>query len=236
VKRTWILAGRSFPTSAAVERELRAILDRHADGDRLEGEEDALVRAVLEHHPHYAEKRGPGIAYVYVYAIRDTPWKRFNICRTGDSICDVGFSHCLENHDGRSPEQKARTQLARVCRQSISDQKERFKESRYESGEGWRCALCDDLVLYSGEAHVDHMTPWTFERLMADFFALEKLAAADVAIVASSAYQGHSQFADRDLGRRWQSYHATWAQLRILCKQCHGKVTRKQKRTKGETV
>jgi hypothetical protein len=235
LKRAWTLAGRAFPTSVAVERELRAILDRHADGDRLEGEEDALVRAVLEHHPHYPEVRGCGIAYVYVFAIPDTPWKRFNVCRTDGSIRDVAWSHCLANHPDGAPEGKTWRQLMRICRHYVQDQMMRFRESRYDAHEGWACEVCGDLVLYSHDVHIHHLPPNDFVSLVRGWLELVGRAPAAIAITASSAYQGHSRFRDPLLAESWTEYHATWAAFQVVCVDCHKKLTREQRESHNQS-
>lgn len=207
--------GKEFPSNAAVEVYVRAMLNRYDSLEWLNAEDERFVRALLLGHPNYETIRGPGITGIYVYHIPGTPWRRFHVYYgNGSESRDFAWSRCLLQDNPRR-------EVMRVCRHEIREQIADFRERRYQAHEGWSCEQCGALVLFSGEVHIDHIAPWTFRRLFEDWLELYHLDPAQIAIVAHTEYEGQSRFAEERHTATWKDHHQLHAQLRVLCVPCH---------------
>jgi hypothetical protein len=217
------VAGIQFSTLRELHSHVRAILQRNLAEKPLAAEDENFMRALLQNHPHYAQKVGAGIDYIYVFPIPHTAHRRFEIQRLDGTKRDFAWQRCLEPPD-------AGRDLARVARHLIVGQTLRFRESRYQSLEGWNCEICGDLLIASNAVAIDHVAPWTFERLLADWLEHAGITAERIEIVASPAYLGPSRLGNPALAVSWQDYHQLHAQLRILCVPCHHKISAGQRR------
>lgn len=212
------VCGIEFPTVDALKKYIMAIRARATPGVPLAPDDETFMREILKGHPNYKEKVGAGIVCLYVYEIPNSGGqRRFEVLRADGSPRDVAWKKCV------APPNCERD-LERVLRRLIKEQMLAFRAGRYESGEGWHCEICGALVIFSGETAVDHIHPWTFKRLCADWYDLVGLAPEEIEVVADPGYMKESRLKDPALTERWLDYHQLNAKMRVLCNPCHYRV------------
>lgn len=211
----------TFRTKQAAENHVRGILRRHSPMQRLMGEDDEFMRALLDVHPSRRIIVDCGIKYIYVENVpfARTPQKRFALCRTDESRRDFSWRH------GIYPRNAAR-KLAGVLRDLIAPQKFLFKERSFRGV----CETCQ-APLSAEDVHVDHIAPLTFEALMAGWLSSLHVAADDIAIVNFREYGRSSRLEDPVYKETWIEYHEINAQLRCVCARCN--LSRLRVRTKA---
>lgn len=201
----------AFPTKHAAENHVRDILRRYSHMQRLMGEDDGFMRALLDTHPSRRIIIDCGIKYIYVENVpfAKTPQKRFAICRTDESRRDFSWRHAIY------PRRAAR-KLAGVLRDLIAPQKSLFKERSF----GGVCEACQ-APLEADDVHVDHIAPLTFEALMAGWLASLHVTAEDIAIINFREYGRSSRLEDSLYEETWIEYHEINARLRCVCARCN---------------
>jgi len=180
-----------FPSKKAARDRIRKILWGSDWNKPLTGEDDALMRALLERHPYYDEKRGAGIAEFYISEKPpDTPGQPTNPCfylrRTDGSATDFSYLQCLNPPDHRSD-------VLCAMRYAIQPQVELIER---DSGE-----------------HAHHVIP--FLALAEAFIVAADLEWKDIGLIRGRDGCGSDQFADPALARRWSSFHGQLAVLKV---------------------
>lgn len=107
-----VAGGEHFPTKKALKERCKEILDTHDCGEALTGADLKVMMDVLDHHPNSDEKKGSGVAAIYVdvapeYRMpsgmrhRNIGDKGFWIERTFADEDDVHFSYqkCINTVD-----------------------------------------------------------------------------------------------------------------------------------------
>jgi hypothetical protein len=204
---------RVFPSKSAAKAEFRRILNSYPENQPLTGEDDVLVRLLLEdgYHPEADEKVGAGIASLTVRRTRHST-KCFWIHRVDGSVAD--FSYLVALDGAPSAEKTARAAL----RWEIEEQIASFRASQAPALAAGlvRCGLCGE-VLPTTDLHVDHAEP-TFDELASRFAAaVGGWEALPVECVGPTG----RQLADRGNGEVWQVFHRQTARLRLTHQQCN---------------
>lgn len=218
-----ITIGRfEFKTKAACEAHIRDVLRRndpmpHFDvSPALAGEDLAFIQAVIEAHPRRRVVVECGISSIHVQELSPGV-RRFLVRRTDGSVRDFSWRHSI------TPLSQAQ-RVAKVCRHYIEDQKEQFRRSHPVLV---NCARCG-RSLGRADAHVDHESPWTFERLVEDWARTVRVNLEDVELIDKTGYGQETEFADVFLAETWREYHEINARLRLLCRRCNLSATRKK--------
>jgi hypothetical protein len=218
-----------FPTKKAAERHISAILGRHAHHQRLTGDDDAFMRALIEIHPRRAVIVDCGLAYVFVQHLDEISWqrkrgtRRFCVKRTDSSIYDFSW------RDALYPENKRR-RVASVFRHIIHESKELVKSHLFHGV----CEVCGRTIKLA-ECDLDHIPPQTFDRLMDGFLQSIGKTVEDLAIVVSRDYQTSSHLEDDLIADAWYEYHDENARLRPVCARCNLSAVKKQARAAAGT-
>jgi hypothetical protein len=202
-----------FPTKAAAERHIRALLWRWPPMTALSGDDLELVQALIQMHPNRSLIIDCGIRSIYSQPVpfHENDQRRFLVKRTDSSIRDFSWRNAL------SPK-PAKGKLASILRHLIIDQKDNFKAANFRG-------ICEietcGKPVKKGDCHVDHASPATFDRLMQGWLRSLFLTPDDVAIVRRKGYEEHSVLEDPDLAESWVEYHRINARLRCVCSDCN---------------
>lgn len=202
-----------FATKTAAETALRSILARHGHMQRLSGDDEELVLALIDLDPRRDTiLGGSGVRAIAVQHIHDAlgrPARRFLILRPDRSLRDFSWRNALYPRSAKS-------QLASVLRSLVITQIQDHKQRHFTG----QCELCG-APLSASDCHVDHARPITFDSLMAAWLLANRLEAEDIALVPSPRYETATILEDPLLASDWMDYHEHNAQLRCVCRDCN---------------
>lgn len=209
-KGPYQLGTEIFRTKEAANEYIQTILYRYQDGEEL-GEEDLeFMVEVLKHHPRAHEKIGTGVRAIRVQ--RETQWgtMQFAVVRTDGSDTDFSFKKCLYPVSTLQVFKKA-------CRDLIANRIKQFRYAQFSRSESGAlvCPITGASMTRIG-SHVDHVPPQTFDALVEEFIAQEKLEVNAVEITGLNDGEMRKGFADAALAERWRAFHQKHARLRVV--------------------
>lgn len=200
----------TFPTKKAALEAIRELRDRYPDGVPLGLDDDRFMRSVLALHPEAAQKIGLGISHFTVATESEFGGRNrhFVVHRVLGPATDFSFMHCL---DGRS---KDRNDRMLALRQAIKEQTWAFRDHSLAGGP----VICpyEGTELHSGNCHIDHQPPKTFDFLVMSWLSNAGLLLEQVAITPPADNQLVSQMTDEAQKYSWRLYHHQHAELRLL--------------------
>ena len=194
-----------WKTKSAGKQAIRALVARTPVGSRIEGADLTLILRVLSHHPHWAIKRGVGVAGVGVvrYAHAYGSNVGLEVQRSDGSAIDISWMTCFDGiRQDRDVKAAARFEIAPQRQHAINT---------------GVCGLCGQPL--HGPLQIDHAPPNTFKVILSDFMSERALRWNDIAVVSLDGL--HSSMADRALAGDWSTYHAARAVLRVVHKGCN---------------
>jgi hypothetical protein len=198
--REYTIGPEAFSTKKAIEERCKRIRQQQP-GTRVEGEDHAFLRALLDRHPEAARKVGCGVSHFIVVRNDIGRDNGIRVCRTDGTSEFFSTKHCMTPST-------AWADYVATARREISDQTIAFKGTAYAGRETVPCAITGADVAYQ-DAHVDHEKP-LFKFLITDFDP-EEWHTQELERTAG----GEWQFADREYAARWQEFHRKHAKLRI---------------------
>ena len=217
----FLIRGEFFPTKKALENRIRAIRDKYKDDNQLTPDNFDFLLDVLEGHPQYDIKRGPGIVSIYV---KTNPTYTNNRCfwliRTDGTETDFSFKECLTP----TPHDK---KFFRALRAAIEPFTWEFKKNFFDSlTSPAYCPYTRERLEFVG-SHVDHKVPLTFERLVDDFVQANGIDIDQISVagdVEDNTYQ--NTLVDQELKERWISYHNQRAVLQVVSRRANLSILR----------
>lgn len=87
---------RKFEKAGVAVSFFQEMLNRYSIGDRVSGEDEEDLKALLKRHDERLEKEGVGVSHFEVGAAPEHPTNCFWLVRTDQSRIDISFMHCLE--------------------------------------------------------------------------------------------------------------------------------------------
>ncbi len=187
--------------ASAWRNRCREIISRYEDFVPLNTEDHTFVRNILNYHPEARQKIGSGVCRIWVQKNPPYSTRGFWVERTDGGKTDFSFYECMSGST-----KLKRTKIA--ARFAIYPSILKFKSQAVYS-------VCPVLgiPIHSGNAHVDHCPPWTFNYLFNDFFDGMELGA--IAITDRDGTIG-CDFADIDFKNEWMGFHDQNAVLRMI--------------------
>lgn len=211
----------AFPNKVAAERYTRDILARYRPGQRITGEDEEFVAALVALHRNRAAVEDCGISYFTVQDI-GKGWRRFLAHRKDSSIRDFSWRHAIY------PE-NAKSRLMGVCRGAVQDQIKTFRARCFFDTAILYCPITGK-ALTSLTADIDHKEPDTFVAIVAGWLDFVRLEPEDIELVASAEYQQETRMADDVLAPSWREYHLTHARLRAVHPEANRSILRRKAR------
>lgn len=207
-KKTYRLCGEYFTTQQELIERIKAILWSYEVGDMVSRDDARFLAALLHSHPYGDQKIGIGIASIEVRVNPEYPSTRgFYINRYDGTGTDFSYQKCL-----RKPTH--RQKVLRAMRYEIAPQIITFKRAEFDRGDVF-CPYTGDKVTWDN-AHVDHESPMTFEKLAESYVELIIGTFEMVSIVGDGEDNSYAYRLDRQVADSWMDYHRTHAKLRIL--------------------
>lgn len=201
-----MIGSRRYPTKAAREDAVRAILGRYDAGAVVSQEDDdLLLRDLVAMHPKAAEKIGPGIAHFRVIKTPRGNHKGPEAVHTNGDKVAFSYKDCL-----RPP-----THLQRVVaamRTEVQPQVNTYFETRRAAN-----TLASDesgIPLASDDIHVSYYRGPKFHDIAVQF--ADAAGGWDAFQLTSDTRRGLAMFTDRNLAARWHAHHQEHAVLGLL--------------------
>jgi hypothetical protein len=209
-RKGYTVCGEFFKTKAAIRERVRSILYAYPTGTRVSSKDSAFLLELLHNHPNAEEKIGCGVEAFEVRQ-ESSISRCFYLIRIDGSTENFSYEKLL------SPPTRLAVFKA-VCRTLVYRQVLRFKSAhfRQHAREDGRvqCPITRKWIMQE-EAHVDHIPPDTFAKLLANFTAQYDIDAEKIEIQDSGSSIGKT-FADADLTENWMRYHEMNAKLRVV--------------------
>jgi hypothetical protein len=197
MKKSYCLAGRDYPTKAAVTAQCRSMLD----GGPVD---EVFLLDLLAMHPEYEQKVGVGVARFFVNP-DGFGGRCFWLERLDGSKTDWSFRSCLTPP---THEQEVRSALRRLVMYQVLE----FRDLAIETDA--RCAITG-IQVTRHSAHVDHRPPKTFLSLVESFLAEVGLTYENISVQPTKDGSTTTELCDVELARRWQNFHAQHAVLQL---------------------
>lgn len=210
----------SFATKKALTEFTRSILYRYQPGHTVTDPADhEFLLGLLSLHRQAAKKIGVGVQSFQV----ESQWgnQGFWLTRTDGTRTDWSFVFCI------SPPSRAQ-EVTKVFRHEIRQQIVEAKALAFVNSNTIYCEVTG-IAITQDTAHVDHNP--TFESLLATFLTQWSLKIEQIEISESSDGSLEAQFIDRDLAKKWSSFHRQHARLRLVSQQANLSLLRR--RVKG---
>src|SRR5882757_391971 len=211
MSKGYTVNGQFFKTKDAIRKKLRDILYAYPIGARVTGEDSGFLLELLHNHPNATEKIGCGIEAFEVR--QETSISRcFYLVRTDGTAENFSYKKCLN-----SP-----TPLAvfkSICRNLVYPQMYKLKSSYFrEKAREDGCVRCPitGKWITPDQAHVDHIPPDTFARLVTGFIDKNNINVEKVKIRDSEDANINKTFADDSLAENWVNHHDENAKLRVV--------------------
>lgn len=213
----------SFRTKQDAEKHIRGVLAKYGHMQTVTGEDADLVQAIIDAHPNRKQVVGSGIRRIYVRHLRDKyNARRFEVERIGDPPRDLTWRYAIYP-------QTARKAVMKACRTAVRDQIAEFRFNYFADAGPYLCPLTGEEIAQS-DSHVDHAPPDTFEALVDQWLAVNRMLCEDVELLPSANYEEPTRIADEFLEENWREYHADFAKLRMLTSKANLSHSRKEAR------
>jgi hypothetical protein len=212
----FIIMDEFFPTKISLENRIREIRDRYLEGQQLIPEDYFFMIEVLEGHPEYSAKKGPGIVSM---SVRTNPLytntRCFWLTRLDETETDFSFKECLTPTSHKK-------KFLRALRAAIEPQIINFKKSYFDNlSTTAYCPFTQEKLDFVG-SHVDHVAPNTFEKIAGDFAAAYHIDIDQVEIagdIEDNTYQ--NTLIDQVLLEKWVAYHNGNAVLQVVSRRAN---------------
>ena len=191
----------SYSSKTAAESAAKALLLRNRGKD-LTGDDLLLAEAILQAHPHAVWKLQNG--YQGMRVDRDPNYPTWCLYLRDENGRLVDVSYCVAL--GLKPSDPT---LQAAARHLLKDDMTSVRKRAFANGPV-RCSV-SGVPLREDEAHVDHAPPWTFDEIVRAYERQHGTPAL--------RHEGtRDLFCDPADARRFQDFHDTRAELRIVHK------------------
>ena len=205
------IGDEEFATKGAITERCRQIM--RASGHSVADEDVAFLLQLFQHHEQWAEKSKGGVEGVIVYQTpHGTPCFHL-VCGDGRTE-DISFPHaikCVPTNKSASRLPQSLLDFKAAARETIKAQTRAFRDR--ELPRAGACPITG-VILTATNAHVDHVAPLTFDRLLLDFTVENNV---DPSLVHVGSRGGTvAFFTDEALAETWADFHQQRAELRMI--------------------
>jgi hypothetical protein len=201
------VGGERFKSKAALTERVRKILYSYPFEEELQPDDFAFMSSLLLRHTESTRKIGVGLAKMKVMpGLHKT--RCFFLIRIDGTESDFSFVNCI---NGKAPLQDLRTAM----RFAVQDQSRALRDAAFSRARVLTCPITG-AVITSAEAHVDHIPPDTFERLVDRFLLEHGVDPTTVALGGDGDGEMQCYLVDDAFRTTWTEYHRAHARLRIV--------------------
>jgi len=208
------------PTQKALGEKLRAILQAHAPGTALSGEEEKLVLSVCRKYMTDYKGTAPPVR-IRVELQPFGRYHEFQAVFEDGSTESFGYKKAIKYHLTGERPKPTRSDVMRAFRGAIAYQVLAFKDRCRARDGSLRCEITGRQCADS-EVHVDHVGP-TFAELVESY--CQEQGRDLMSFVIVPAREGGYRLAERGVFWDFAAYHRKHARLRLLHRDVHKAVT-----------
>jgi hypothetical protein len=210
-----VVGGINFRTKAELRKYAGDIRHRYKLGERIGPEDDDFLRSLLLRHPEYELLVGCGVEYFFTRINRQCSeslgfWFR----RLDGSETDFSYLACV------SPKPHGE-RVRQALRHAVSEQIWAFKLKEMDRFGTFMMCPVEGVMFRTRDAHVDHVTPYTFKVLVDRFLAEREIDTTDVGLAEHVDGQFNDGLLDDQLRSDWQDCHAKHAVLRLVSRKAN---------------
>jgi hypothetical protein len=199
-----ILGGIRFDSKAAIKRHAQALRSRVQDHECLVGPDDAFVRDLFRLHERCPPE---SVLEGCRFYVAPDSMGTLKITRCFYLARPFGIDSCLEVPD-RLRDVKA------AARTAIIVQVEHYRNAYFAGRMEAPSERDVSIIVARNNSHVDHVAPWTFDRI---FLAWLETIGGDASKIEIEERSGQPpRFKADDAERSWQNFHAERATLRVV--------------------
>lgn len=208
-----------FPSKSAAREHFSKLLhSAELDAD-LPPADMVLVYRLLTLHPNADEKIGPGVSAMRVVSAQKGS-RCFAAVHVTGHVELFSYTKCLAG------EETPLAKFTAAAREEITEQAAAFLYAQARRGP-LVCALTGEQLNGPGDAAVDHTPPRVFALFRSMYLEARPELAANLGdVLYRSLPNGGHVFADAALADDWRQWHARHANLRVLAKPEHERVSR----------
>lgn len=203
---TYTINGQHFESQRALQQHVSAFLRDHRPPYRLTADEAAFMLDLLERHPSAETKIGIGVAAIWILG-NGKFGNGFYVERIDGTREDFSYKQCLRPFTHAS-------KCKFAFRRAIDEQVLAVKMQVFRRGdEVFTCPITGEPMTWE-TAHVDHIPPRTFARLLETYMDRQGLTFDDIDL--DEAPGGIGKALPHALAADWAAWHQAVAQLRVI--------------------
>jgi hypothetical protein len=212
------IGDRCFKSKTELKTFVKAILHKYEIGVSIRNPDLDFISLLLKRHPEYSEKVGNGIQSIVVR--KDKAWgktKCFYIVRIDGTYTDFSYIHCIDNDTS----QESIKMFKASARNAVSGQVIEYLKDYFKYGlDSENHFVCEisKIKVHKDQAHVDHIPPITFAKIVKDFIKSRNIDPAQIEFVGFNDNEFKKQFKNENLKTDFQNYHRQVAKLRVVGK------------------
>lgn len=209
MKYTFTIGDHVFKTKKAViEYVQQNIHGRYADHVDLSAEHLRFMVGLLRYHAYSDQKIGCGVKRMWIQPNELYPTRGFWLERVDGSQTDFSFYQCV------NPSSPLRD-FKSACRMAIVPTIQSFRNEFFEGDPLRRCPINGDIVTLHN-SHVDHQAPHTFESIVTEFIAVNKIDVASAPLTTHGDGTEGCSFSSEKFKQEWIQFHNERAMLRVI--------------------
>lgn len=205
-----------FKTKTDAKKHFSEMLNRYKPGEDINETDSAELTALIIRHHNSASKIGSGISH---FLVIQAPYGKtcFAIARTDGTCADFSFGKCVDGV-ASSPFQQVLKAFRHVIDPFMVETRLDLMKMYNEKDGRVPCALTGELLLWK-EAHLDHVYPKTFEKLVETFLLERKLAPEDIVLEQKGDISFGKTVKNQLLINEFYEFHKLNAELRLIRKE-----------------
>lgn len=216
---TYLVNGLEYKSKAALQKAIRAILERYQPGQWLGQSDFDMIYDVLAMHPKVDAKMGAGVQAIGVRLNTEYRRKEFFVRRVDGSETEFSYLKCLQ-----PPTHQA--EFTKACRELIAPGIITFKTNFFRKHTRPVCQITGERLTMDN-SHVDHVAPNTFRNLLDDFIRDYGIDIHGVELISGGDNVSLVKIADEGIAQAWTTYHWKRAQLRVISAEANLSLARK---------
>lgn len=213
---SYTVGGRFFPTQKDLASHVSGLLRSTPAQTRLEGDDADLMMDLLSRHPSADIKIGSGVLAIWVK--RNSPFgKGFYVERNDGTFVDFSYKQCLRPFTHASKAKFA-------FRRAIDGQVLAVKSSVfYRPDASVTCPVTGEPITWE-TAHVDHIPPFTFAALLAEYCEARNIDLDTIELYESRT--GIGKLLPPAIEADWATWHEARALLRVISAEANMRLVR----------
>lgn len=212
----YLIADEEFKTKEDIKERCRSILADTPDELKVKnGKDIKFLFELFKYHDEWAEKSSGGVLQISAKTTEHNT-RCFNLVKVNGSEIDISFNHAVRlipTNRTKSLTHQSLINFKNSARTAIKNQIKEFRDAKLKLNTN--CVITGEL-LHHGSSAVDHISPHTFDKLLFDFCAINKINPIKEEVLSREGVI--AEFQNKELEDLWKNYHRDNAKLRLLSK------------------